>query len=320
MSSSPHPSLTVVDRSITIVLSDPDDTGSRKGGIPASIERLHRLHGTSLLSSASRLLKLNTSTYVSSCTIFHRYCHQVSLKDMNVWSVALASTVLACKIEEDPRPIRHVILIYARIYRKRRLFLSNDAAILANDENVASSELAKTASVGEKEALLRQVKPMSPLGPVYQEWYNEIVETENRILRQLGFTLYWIPDSHPHTFILHFVEGLDVHQKELCQQAWNYCNDSCRLDLCLRFAPEVIACTAIFMAARDCHVDLPGGKAWWHVFVGDNRDGQIATIGNALLRLQENSREIKIASLAFVPSVSREAFNDPDSYLWSIGD
>jgi cyclin L len=315
----PQPSLTVVDRSIKIVLSDPDSTGSRKAGIPASLERLHKLHGTSLLSSASRLLKLNTSTYVSSCTIFHRYCHQVSLKEMNVWSVALASTVLACKIEEDPRPMRHVILMYARIYRKRRLLLSDDAASLASHKSVASSELAKTASLDENEALLRQVKPMSPLGPVYQEWYNEVVETENRILRQLGFTLYWIPDSHPHTFVLYFVQGLDIHQKELCQQAWNYCNDSCRLDLCLRFPPEVIACTAIFMAACDCHVDLPG-KAWWHVFVGGNRDDQIAAIGNALLSLREESTEIKIATLAFLPSVGGQAFNDPDSYLWSIAD
>ena len=114
-STSTNPSGSIVDRSIKIVLSDPDNTASRSDGLSAVLERHHRLHGTSLLASAGRLLKLSASTYASSCTIFHRYCHQVSLKKMNVWSVAMASTLLACKLEEETRPIRHVILIYARI-------------------------------------------------------------------------------------------------------------------------------------------------------------------------------------------------------------
>lgn len=331
-SSQPKPKLSIVDRSVNSILNDPDNTASRKDGISASLERQHRLHGTSLLSSASRLLKLNASTYASSCTIFHRYCHQVSLKQKmsSVWSVVMASTLLACKIEEDPRPIRHVILMYARLYRKRRLVMceDKDAEQISKDQNVAVSELAKTTtctSLTDKEARLRQVKPMSPLGPVYQEWYKEIVEMENLVLRQLGFTLYWIPDSHPHTFILYFVRVLEINQKEFSVKAWNYCNDSCRLDLCLQFAPEVIACTAILLAAKDCQVQLPNssnGKAasWWHVFVGKDRDEQLSAIGNAILTLQDSSIELKIATQAFLSPLGGETFNDPDSYLWDVAD
>jgi hypothetical protein len=209
--------------------------------------------------------------------------------------------------------------MYARIYRKRRLVLCDDAESVLGDYHVAGSELTKTASLPEKLARLRQINPMSPFGPVYQEWYNEIIATENELLRQLGFTLYWIPDSHPHKFIIYFVEALEIQNQDFCQRAWNYCNDSCRLDLCLRFAPEVIACTAIVLAARDCQVDLPAGdEAWWHVFVGDDRDGQLSVIGNALLSLQIDCPSS--TALAFLPSVSGDAWNDPDSYVWSVAD
>ena len=245
---------------------------------------------------------------------------------MNVWSVAMASTLLACKLEEETRPIRHVILMYARIYRKRRLVLCDDAESVVGDKNVAASKLAKSASLQEKLSLLRQINPMSPFGPVYQEWYNEIIGTENELLRQLGFTLYWIPDSHPHKFIIYFVEALDIQEPDLCQRVWNYCNDACRLDLCLRFAPEVIACTAIILTARDCQVDLPSGndddddeaRCWWHLFVGDARDGELSVIGNALLSLQFDCP--RSVTLAFLPSLSGDAWNDPNSYIWSVAD
>jgi Cyclin, N-terminal domain len=166
----------VVDRSLTTTLSiDSYDTASRKDGIPCCQELQHRYHGTSLLFTVSKLLKLKTSTYATSCTIFHRYCHQVSLREMNVWSVALASTVLATKIEEEYRPVQQIILMYARIYRRRRLILSENTVMICRDSNVSASKLASQLSFTEKEALLRQISSLSPLGPVYDEWYKEFV-------------------------------------------------------------------------------------------------------------------------------------------------
>mmetsp|Transcript_27720 Transcript_27720/g.41952 ORF Transcript_27720/g.41952 Transcript_27720/m.41952 type:complete len:342 (-) Transcript_27720:220-1245(-) len=326
-------SLSVVDRSLKIVLKNDEQTASQLDdahSITAPFERIHRLHGTSLIASASHLLRLGPSTYASSCTIFHRYCHQVSLWDMDVWSTAMAATVLACKIEEEPRPLRRIILIYNRLYRRRRLVCVEEVEVatkILESSHVAASELAKSKSYSEKEAILRQIKPMSPLGPVYDVWYKAVVEKENQMLRQLGFTLYWIPDSHPHKFILYFLRFLlqdnkcEKVKEEFSQRAWNYCNDSCRLDLCIRYESETIACVSLYLAAQDCGLILP--THWWRELLsckenGNDVGGTLATLGNAILSLQEV--DATIAACSFLPSLKGDAFNDVESYLWSVAD
>jgi hypothetical protein len=325
----------LLDRSVVTLIKDPDPTPSSKDGISASIERLHRLHGTSLISSSCRLLKLSASTYATACTIFHRYFHQVSLKKTNVWSISMAAVLLAAKIEEAELTIRQIILVYTHLYRRRRLVLTDTGNTDTYTDDICK-RIVEDPSVGvdplsnnlKKLGHLRNDLPgLSGLGPIWKDWYDEIIQTENDILRQLGFTLYWIPDEHSHKFILYFLRTLQVEDhvgrtKEdydhFVQRAWNYCNDCCRLDLCVRFDSEVLACAAIFLTALDLNVDLPMEPVpWWQVFCGPDKETEISTVANAVLGLVEATSITAVASSEFVVSlVPGGSFNDPGSFLW----
>lgn len=237
----------------------------------------------------------------------------------------MGCVLLASKVEEEPRSVHTIILTFAHIYRRRRLRIGDD--ISKYHYGAADAEADNCASLNEqeKENVVRSVKPMSMLGPIYAEWKNALFNIENVILQTLGFTLYWIPDSHPHKFILYFVRVLEIEEKEVAQKAWDYCNDSCRIDLCVRYEPEVVACAAILMAcSMKDDIELPLVPCpWWEVFIGCNRSQQdLSTVCNAILAVgDENNLDTRRAKYAFVPSLlEQSSFNDPESYLWSKAD
>jgi hypothetical protein len=209
--------LTFLDRSVQILLKGP--TASARHGISASTERLHSLHGTSLIYDASQLLSLGASTFATACTVFHRFYHQCSLHEYDVWSVAVASTLLATKLEEEPRAIKALIRAYSHLYRKRLLLVSS-ASFTENDKIkqhpfCSSLQTCTSWTREEKDRRLSQIPLPSGIGPVYNAWHDQISKMEAVLLRQLGFTLHWVPDSHPHKFILYFCGVLELTEVEV---------------------------------------------------------------------------------------------------------
>eukprot|EP00501_MAST-03F_sp_TOSAG23-6_P002339 GSMAST32.ASY1.ANO1.2441.1 assembled CDS len=116
-------------------------------------------------------------------------------------------------------------------------------------------------------------------GMRYTKWKNAVLKTERYILKDLGFSLYTIME-HPHKFILYYVKCLDGSH-ELAQKAWNYLNDSLRFDFCVRYRAQVIACAAIFLAARFLQQKLPLDPPWYKLF--DASESDIIAISNKLL-------------------------------------
>jgi hypothetical protein len=187
---------------------------------------------------------------------------------------------------------------------------------------VALDSWARDLTLSERRDKLQKSPPcLAHLGPLWKEWHTAALEAENHILRQLGFTIYWIPGQHPHKFVVYLLRILNLKDKQMAQRAWNYCNDACRLDLCLLYESHVIACAAVHVAALDQRQLLPcEPKAWWNYFCGDGHDNDLSQIANAILSLSSNAQalDLLVASHAMVKSLVKDvgSFNDPESFVW----
>jgi hypothetical protein len=316
-----------LDRSIPVILNDPDNTPSLRDGISASTERLHRLHATSLISSAWRILGKQikeaaaSSCYAIACTILHRFYHCVSLKHTNVWSIAMGATLLAAKMEEETEvTVYRIILAFSHIYRRRLLIMIDED--MSKIQSVTVTPALVNQTMSEKLECLRQttsVSALSPLSPMWKDWYSAMIDAENHILRVLGFTLYWIAPRHPHKFIAPFLKtldekDLDKNKNKIAQSAWSYCNDSFRLDLTTRFDSSVVACAALYLALVEDSQQGVANK------LADSSNGErddLTLVCIALLGLRDPQNiDVKLTSFCFIPSLEQpSSFNDPGSFL-----
>lgn len=71
---------------------------------------------------------------------------------------------------------------------------------------------------------------------------------EVNILYELGYEIQRLANS-PHKFLLFFVKTLKC-EKELCQTAWNFANDSYLGCASIFYPPELLAAAAIYLAYR----------------------------------------------------------------------
>lgn len=223
-------------------------------GIGRDEERRQRVFGCELIQEAGILLQLRQVVMVTGQNIFHRFFYRQSLCKFDAFTVSMGSILLASKMEEQPKMIREVIFLFYYIFHTRRQIAE-----------------PRTLDIG---------------GPIYTKWKNEIVNMERYILKELGFCLYRIMD-HPHKYILYFVKILDG-STELAQVAWNYLNDSMRLDLCLRYQPKVLSATAIYMASRKIGRSLPGEKCAWYTLMGTDLDTMNSIASEIVALYHEN--------------------------------
>lgn len=241
------------------------ESPSQKDGIAKETETVHRIFGCEVIQEVGILLRLPQVVMCTAQNVFHRFLYRKSLTRFDAFDVAMGSFFLACKIEEKPKRIRETVFAFHYCLRRR-------------------TKRSKTLELG---------------GPVYNFWKQELVKMERHILKELGFSFYVI--DHAHKFLLFYVKLLDGDQK-LAQSAWSYLNDSMRLDLCLRYKSEVIACAAVFMAARSLGIKLPstGEATWWEVFQVNKAD--LDVVVNAILSLYSREKIVWLPSLLSQPT------------------
>uniref|UniRef100_A0A1I7X941 CYCLIN domain-containing protein n=1 Tax=Heterorhabditis bacteriophora TaxID=37862 RepID=A0A1I7X941_HETBA len=102
-----------------------------------------------------------------------------------------------------------------------------------------------------------------------------MIKAERRLLSTLGFVVHV---KHPHKLIVSYIFSLKCSErKDLIQKAWSYMNDGLRTDMFLRYTPETIACSCIFLAARTVQppIALPSSPfPWFELFDASDRDVQ----------------------------------------------
>jgi len=194
-------------------------------------ERAYRAWGCELVAEMCVLLSLPPVVAATGQTLLHRFYYRRSLTDFDVHVVAMAVVFLAAKVEENPRRMRDVLNVLYRIKLHRQ------------------GKAKRSLVLG---------------GVLYFTWKQALIRTERLVLKDLGFSMYTVME-HPHKFILYYVAALGGGT-ELAQHAWDAVNDSLRLDLCVRYHAQAIACAAIHIASRRIGHPLPHTSPWWEVF------------------------------------------------------
>ena len=349
----------------------------------ANIEAIHRLHGTSLIHDAvarllttlskqsgshdgdAKVVALDDDSYrrnldlsCTACVLFHRFSHSPggSISEVDVWSSSMASVLLAAKIHDKSMISVHgIVHAFCSIYRQRILRVDRSSRSDINLQGVeftSPPDSWNRLSIEEQQRRLNEEVSMSTHGPIYLEWYNAIVSAESRLLHQLGYIVYWIPDHNAHKFVESFCNDLNIvvdpsnseeasdelreRQRLLIQETFSFCKMASRIDLCVRYIPELICCAALQCAAMKLHFelrprhsksDLKRGKSgvWWtdlwtmkpNDLEGIDKD--INSVVTAINHIEDGS-DHRIASHEFIPSKlpNKGSFNDPNSFVWAM--
>uniref|UniRef100_A0A5S6QE08 Cyclin-like domain-containing protein n=1 Tax=Trichuris muris TaxID=70415 RepID=A0A5S6QE08_TRIMR len=223
-------------------------------GLDMETERNLRFLGCQLIQSASILLRIPQVAAAAGQVLYQRFYYAKSFVRCNFEHTAMACVYLASKIEETPRRIRDVVNVF---HHMKQLQL-----------------------VEQDRGDCKRLSPMA-LDHRYVTLKNEVIKAERRVLKELGFCVHV---KHPHKLIYVYLKALDaLDNTDLLQKAWNYMNDSLRTDVFMRYPPETIACSCVFLAARSFKIGLPMKRPWWQLF--DAKDEDVIEICNILLNM-----------------------------------
>jgi len=206
-----------------------------------------RILACDLAQNAGILLKLPQVVIATAQMLIQRVYHteEYPLDKYHIDVTSMAALFLASKIEESPRKARQVIEVFSHVISRK----------LKIDVDLSSKECERVRE--------------------------ELITSERRLLKTLGFNLL---SSHPHKIIITYynviVGRLDPDgdvwserlSRKILQRAWNYCNDSLRLDIYLRYPKEAVAFACVQLACEDFQMAFPkasDGREWYCLFIRD---------------------------------------------------
>lgn len=225
---------------------------------------------SSLIQDAGILLRLPQVAMTTAQILLQRVYHttEYTIDKYPLDITAMASLFVAAKIEEYTKKVFQIIDVFTYV----------------------------TSDKLRREIVLSYSQ--------YERVREELITAERRLLKTLGFNLL---SSCPHKIIVNYYHAMvrkldpennvwkEKDNKALIQVAWNYCNDSLRLDVFLRFSKEAVACACIQLACENLGMMFPrssSGQEWYHLFVDDNYEVEEAM--QRIRSLYESSKPVDI--------------------------
>jgi cyclin L len=300
--------------------------------------------------------KIKRDICATACVLFHRFFQSPngSIYEIDVWSVSMASLLLASKIHDmSIISVRSIVHAFCYVYRNRvlkcRQNMTADDTALHNLMNThvglatAPEAWQKLSQVEQQRRLCPETISLSTHGPLYLEWYNAIIQTECRLLQQFGYIVYWIPEYHSHNFVQSFCRLVDIvvpnpndHNRDSNEgndprQLWidttyKYCHDASYIDICVRYQPELICCATMYCAALKLEYKFPSTDVHWWKNLWTMHPNEYKTIqeniDNIVTAIDAMRKDpaFRIAASAFIPSKlpNNGGFNDPNSFVWEM--
>lgn len=178
-------------------------------------------------------LHLQAISLATAATLYHSFFKECNVEEYDPYLIATTAIYLAGKIEEQHIKLRDIINICYRTLHKG--------------------------------------KPILDIGKEFWRLRDSVVNTELLLLRMLKFRVVF---EHPHKYLLHYITSLSdwigtdiLNRIPVAQTAWSLLRDSYHGDICLRYKPQFMAVSVLYLALQ-CHgVNVPYNATaetrWW---------------------------------------------------------
>ncbi|KEQ78698.1 hypothetical protein M438DRAFT_285229 [Aureobasidium pullulans EXF-150] len=229
------------------------NTASELDRIPGDLEVSIRFEGSRLIQAAGVLLHLPQELIAEAIIIFARFWlgpEGGSLAEYHAKDVIAASVYLVTKPSAHPVSPRRLLSVLAYLNKVR-----------------PSLDIESASKVAPEDCFLSEGS--------YQDGRLALIHTEAQMLRILGYQTHV---SLPYAICINYLQALDVfttteNGQALAKKAFAHLNSALFSPqlLYLTHQPPSLATAAIYLAAKNIGVKLPG-EEWWEVFDVDREE------------------------------------------------
>ncbi|ORX51038.1 cyclin-like protein [Piromyces finnis] len=258
------------------------NTPSIKDGYTLKEELKQRWKACAFIMSIGITMKIPQTTIATACTFLHRFYCRKSLKYYPSYEIAAASLYLASKVTDTQRRLKDIII-------------------------VCISKAQKNAHLNINEKTHE-----------FEKWKQTILFHELELLEIICCDI--IVD-HPYTYLLNMAEKFnDTDYSHIIKLAWCFINDSFKTTMCLKYSPQVIAASALYMACKYNKSELVSKNtqmSWWKDFNINEQELLKATLelSDVYLRIIEKNNPENLGNDKLPSSVAEPAKEKMQSTL-----